>query len=122
VGRPGAWQRDPEHTELMGRVRSGEAGESERARFRELHVERAMRMLEADPDEMFDTQELAVGPPRKARLHASLPCASCGETAMETRIRRFDGQDLCQPCFDSVAQNDPVTITDLSWRAPSAPR
>jgi hypothetical protein len=36
---------------------------------------------------------------------------------METRIRRFDGQELCQPCFDSLTQNDPVTITDLSWRA-----
>jgi formylmethanofuran dehydrogenase subunit E len=121
VGRPDAWQRDPEHTELMARVRSGAATEEERARFRDLHVERAMRMLDEDPGIMFDIQELVAGPPRKARLHASVPCANCGEAAMETRIRRFDGQELCQPCFDSLAQNDPVTITDLSWRSPAAP-
>ena len=29
AGRPDAWQRDPEHQELFGRVRAGEAGEDE---------------------------------------------------------------------------------------------
>jgi formylmethanofuran dehydrogenase subunit E len=118
VGRPDAWKRDPEHTRLMTRVRSGEADDDERCRFRELHEERAMMLLDDEPDALFEVQELAAAPPRKARLHASMTCENCREAAMETRMRRFDGQDLCEPCFAALAHSDPVTITDLSWRSP----
>lgn len=33
AGRSGAWQRDPEHQQLMAKVRAGQASEEEQARF-----------------------------------------------------------------------------------------
>jgi formylmethanofuran dehydrogenase subunit E len=121
VVRPGAWTRDPEHQRLSTLVRSGEASTQERVRFRELHVAASAAILELEPEELYATQEVVARPPRKARIHASMTCANCGEEAMETRIRRFDGNDLCQLCFEALAVSDPVTITDLSWREPGVP-
>jgi formylmethanofuran dehydrogenase subunit E len=116
VGRPDAWQRDPEHTDLMAKVRSGQASEAERSRFRELHERSARHILELEPDALYEVQEIGGSPPRKARIHASVPCEHCGEAAMETRIRRFGGRELCTPCFEALSGSDPVTITDLSRR------
>lgn len=119
VARPGSWTSTPEHQQLSQRVRSGEASEPERVRFRELHVARGRDLLERDPDELYEVQQVAAPPPRRARLHTSLTCENCAEDAMETRIRRFRGQQLCQPCFEALEDGDPVTITDLSWRPPA---
>lgn len=111
LGRPDAWQRDPEHQALFAKVRSGQATEAERARFQELHVSQSRRVLELEPDSLYEWQELNAAPPRKARIHASVTCAECGEAAMETRIRRLDGRDLCQPCFDlALSPVQPVAL------------
>jgi formylmethanofuran dehydrogenase subunit E len=58
------------------------------------------QVLALDPDSLYDFEVINAAPPRKARIHASFTCAECGEAAMETRIRRLDGRELCQPCFD----------------------
>ena len=109
--RPDAWQRDPEHQALFAKVRSGQATEAERARFQELHVSQSRRVLELEPDALYQWQELNAAPPRKARIHTSVTCAECGEAAMETRIRRLDGRDLCQPCFDlALSPVQPVAL------------
>jgi formylmethanofuran dehydrogenase subunit E len=111
TARPDAWQRDPEHQALFAKVRSGQATEAERARFQELHVSQSRRVLELEPDTLYQWQELNAAPPRKARIHASVTCAECGEAAMETRIRRLDGRDLCQPCFDlALSPVQPVAL------------
>jgi formylmethanofuran dehydrogenase subunit E len=111
TARPDAWQRDPEHQALFAKVRSGQATEAERARFQELHVSQSRRVLELEPDTLYQWQELNAAPPRKARIHASVTCAECGEPAMETRIRRLDGRDLCQPCFDlALSPVQPVAL------------
>ena len=105
AGRPDAWQRDPEHQELFAKVRAGEATQEEEARFRELHEARARALLELPPEQLFKVEEVQAQPPRKARIHASLPCARCGENVMETRVRRFGGQQLCQPCFEALSDS-----------------
>lgn len=102
VGRPDAWRRDPEHQELFAKVRSGQATATEGARFQELHVSQSRAVLALEPDELFAVQELNASPPRKARIHASVACAECGEATMETRIRRLDGRELCVPCFEAA--------------------
>jgi formylmethanofuran dehydrogenase subunit E len=102
VGRPDAWQRDPEHQVLFAKVRAGEATSDEEALFRALHEARARRLLELPPEQLFTVHEVHAEPPRKARIHDSVPCARCGENVMETRVRRFQGQELCQPCFDAL--------------------
>lgn len=102
AGRPDAWRRDARDQELAARVRLGAADEEEIARFRELHVARSRELLALQPDELFDVREVHDAPPRKARIHASVTCADCGEATMETRIRRFHGRELCPECFEEA--------------------
>jgi len=102
AGRPDAWPRDPEHQALFAKLRSGEATSEERKRFQQLHVEQSHRVLDMSPDALFTVEEVRGDPPHKARIHASVPCARCSEGVMETRIRRFAGQELCQPCFEEA--------------------
>jgi formylmethanofuran dehydrogenase subunit E len=111
VGRPDAWQRDPEHQELFAKVRTGMASEEERARFGELHQGQSRKVLERDPDSLFTFSEIAGPPPRKARIHATVTCARCGEGVMETRVHLLDGRELCAPCYEAMlAGEEPVTV------------
>lgn len=115
--RPDGWQRDPEHQALFAKVRSGSATDAERARFQELHVAQSHKVLALDPDSLYTFDELDTGPPRKARIHTSVTCAECGEATMETRIRRLDGRDLCQPCFDlGLSPVQPVVMRGAGRR------
>ena len=102
VARPDAWQRDPEHQRLFAKVRDGSASDAERARFRDLHQSKSRVLLSLDPHDLFFVTEVDGRPPRMARIHASMPCAQCGEGVMETRVRRLGGRELCQPCFDAA--------------------
>lgn len=101
--RPGALMRSPEHSELMGKVRDGRATDEERQRFRELHRQRSSEILDMPEDELYDVREVegAEIPPR-AFVHISLHCDRCQEATMETRIRRFNGRELCPPCFEAA--------------------
>jgi len=117
VGRPDAWQRDPEHQELFAKVRAGQATSDEQARFQQLHQSESRKVLALDPDSLFDVHEVTGPAPQRARIHASLVCDRCGEAAMETRVRRLDGRDLCPPCFDTVfAGEEPVAAPPLGAR------
>jgi len=102
AGRPDAWTRDPEHQDLLAKIRSRTASEQERERFSELHAAQSYRVLEMEPDALFTVTPVTGQPPAKARIHASALCAACGENVMETRLRRFAGVDYCQPCFETV--------------------
>jgi formylmethanofuran dehydrogenase subunit E len=101
-GRPDAWQRDSEHQELFAKVRAGEASDEERARFGELHVAQARKVLALDPYSLFDVKEIQGPLPRAARIHASVACEECGESTMETRVHRLEGRELCTPCFEAA--------------------
>jgi formylmethanofuran dehydrogenase subunit E len=110
-GRPDAWQRDPEHQALSTKLTAGQASDAERARFLELHVAQSRKVLALDPDLLYGFEEIQAPPPRPARIHASVVCAECGEATMETRIRRLDGRDLCQPCFEAaLSPEQPVAM------------
>ena len=104
AGRPDAWSRDPEHMELAKVVRVGHATEEQRTRFGELHVALAYRLLALDPDDLFTVTPVQGVPPRRARVHESLPCARCGENVMETRLRRLAGEEFCPPCFKATLE------------------
>lgn len=100
--RPKGWQRNPEHQALRKKVEAGEASAAEAARFRALHQSEALRVLEIEPDQLFKTEEIHEPAPGMARIHASIPCARCGEGVMETRVRRYEGNELCLPCFEQA--------------------
>ena len=93
-----------DHRALFARVRAGGAIPEEQARFRELHQARARQLLAMAPDEMFTARVVDEPVPHRARLHASIACAGCGEAVMETRIRRAGGRDLCVPCFEQALE------------------
>lgn len=93
---------DDEHRRLFAKVREGRATEEERKRFFELHIAKSEMILGKQPEELFEITETTEPPPKKARIHTSIECAECGEPAMETRIRRFGGRDLCIPCFEKI--------------------
>lgn len=103
VTTPQAWgDPDSEHRQLFAKVREGQATPEEQARFHQLHAARARAILDAPADGLFDIKEVAERTPKKARIHNSLACEDCGEMAMETRIRKFGGKDLCLPCFEKL--------------------
>lgn len=102
AARPHAWGDDPERQQLRERISAGQASEQEQARFRELHETRAYALLDTAPEELFTVVAVDEEPPSKARLYASVACADCGEHVMETRVRRLDGRELCQPCFEQA--------------------
>lgn len=96
-------KRDPEHAALFARVRSGEATPEEQERFEVLHGQRAQQILEMPEADLFNVQPVEPRIPEKAHILASLQCAACGEMAMETRTRNFQGQVLCLPCFKRLS-------------------
>ena len=62
----------------------------------------AKRIMDADLADAFRVQP-APGPmPKRASLMQNLTCEVCGEKAMESRTRRFNGQTLCAPCFQRL--------------------
>ena len=65
---------------------------------------RIRKILEADLGDLFETSEVTLPPVRPARIMKSIPCGDCGEMTMESRIRLFDGKNLCILCFQKVEQ------------------
>jgi len=89
---------------LMKKVETGTAGQEESNRVRELKATLQERYMKADLEEMFTVTAPDLPAPRQARILASLRSEACGEMAMESRTRRFDGKTLCLPCFEKVEQ------------------
>ena len=74
------------------------------ARDEENRDNRIERILQADLKDLFLTEDVATPPVRPARILKSIQCDACREMTMESRIRMFDGKNLCIPCFQSVEQ------------------
>jgi len=75
-----------------------EATPQEHARLMELWREASFQQLALPEEEVFTVQRLQVPVPPRSRLFASVRCAVCGESVMETRARIKDGQPVCIPC------------------------
>lgn len=103
VSRPDGWPADnPERQALLEKIKAGTAGYAEQRRYWELQEERALAVLDLPEAQLFEVRQVAAEVPKKARLNASICCEECGEPTMETRIRRFDGRELCIPCFEKA--------------------
>ncbi len=108
--RPKGWgPADPDAVALFAKVRTGTASPEERTRFRASHREKSERILAAPLEELYDVRDVDVEVPPPARIFASVNCAVCEEPTMETRVRRLDGRELCNPCFEqAMAGASPV--------------
>ena len=58
-------------------------------------------ILEAPTDQILSLTHVSIKEPEPARIRRSLPCASCGELVMESRVREIQGKPLCIPCADA---------------------
>jgi formylmethanofuran dehydrogenase subunit E len=66
--------------------------------------QRIKQLLQADLKDLFTVETIDTPPVRPARILKSILCDSCGEATMESRIRIFDGKNVCIPCFQRVEQ------------------
>ncbi len=106
--------------ELFAKVKDGTASAAERSRFAAMQAERSARILAAPLAELYDVQQVTVKAPASARVLASVVCSACGEPAMETRVRRLHGEELCMPCFElALAGGVPASSARLAG-APAA--
>ena len=94
----------PELRSLMKKVETGTAGQEESNRVQKLRSMLQERYMKVGLEEMFVVTDPGQPAPKPARILASLKCEACGEMAMESRTRRFDGKTLCLPCFEKVEQ------------------
>lgn len=90
---------DPEHRQLLARIREGQATEEERSQFRTRHELASKRILDRDPEELFTLTEVTIPIPEKARIEPSINCAICNEPTMSTKMIDRNGQKICRGCL-----------------------
>ncbi len=100
--KPGAFESNAEHRELMQKVMQGEATDEQRKRFKELHFQRSCDVLDMPDDQLFLLEEVQEEMPAKARMEPSEPCSRCGESTMRTKLEMIDGQGLCRSCLNVI--------------------
>jgi formylmethanofuran dehydrogenase subunit E len=90
---------NPEHHQLMAKIRQGSATTEERERFHQLHEAASKRILDKQPKELFSITEITVPLPEKARIEPSINCDRCGEPTMGTKLEQMEGLQLCRGCL-----------------------
>jgi formylmethanofuran dehydrogenase subunit E len=70
----------------------------EQEQLMRLWAETSYKQLEVPEDELFTVQHLQIEIPAYAPILASVTCAVCGESVMETRARVQNGQPICISC------------------------
>lgn len=98
VLKPDATQLSDEHRELLQKIITDTATETEREKFQKLHYQRSCEVLEKPLEELFTIRETDMSMPKKARIEPSEPCARCGEPAMISKLEEIDGQKVCRGC------------------------
>ncbi len=100
VMKPDALPSNPEHRELMQKISKGDASESEKIRFKELHQQNSHVVLESPVANLFLVKNIFMDLPDKAKIEPSEPCSKCGEATMRTKLEEIDGKRLCRECID----------------------
>jgi formylmethanofuran dehydrogenase subunit E len=103
ITRPEVFNRpESEIVRLRGKMVKEGLEPDEKASLKELTAAKSREIMDADLETLFDVKP-APGPiPKKARILDGLVCDECGERAMESRTRRFQGKTLCIPCFEGA--------------------
>jgi formylmethanofuran dehydrogenase subunit E len=96
--KPGAFQPDAEHMDLIGKIAADTATEAERERFQVLHRRRTCEVLEAAADDLFAITPVNETLPPKAKIQPSRNCARCGEPTMPAKMASMDGERVCRGC------------------------
>jgi len=62
-------------------------------------------VLSAPAERMLSVTSVSVDEPEPARIRASVPCALCGESVMESRVRQIGGKVACSPCYEKQSRD-----------------
>lgn len=98
IVRPEAFSPDPEHLALIGKMTRGEATDPEKERFRTLHFQKSLEVLEMPEESLFLIKEVRTEVPPRASIESSKICARCGEAAMASKMETADTGNLCRAC------------------------
>ena len=100
VLKPGAFEPDEKHQELVRRIRGGRADEKDHAEFDKYHFLRTCDVLNKPLGQLFSVKPVNVPIPEKARIFSSKECDRCGEPVMATRLTEVDGKWICRGCLE----------------------
>ena len=89
---------------LVNKEADGKATPEEIASIDTLRNDLQQHLMQVELQDLFNVTPVDTGLPRPARVLASLTCARCGESTMESRTRRLGGETLCIPCFNELDQ------------------
>jgi len=68
--------------------------------------ERINQLLNSEPKEVFNIEHVEFNPPEKAQIHDSIICDNCNDPTMSTRIKSYQGQQLCIPCYQKLTKTE----------------
>ena len=64
-------------------------------------------ILSASNDGILSVTQTSIPEPEPAKIRESIPCAFCGESAMESRLQQLHEKPACIPCYEKQ-QNDDI--------------
>ena len=86
------------HKDLIKKIQTDTATESEQAEFKKLHRKRSFEILEMPSENLFNVEEIRIELPPKAKIEPSKPCNRCGEPTMESKLSDLAGLLICKNC------------------------
>jgi len=89
---------DPVASDFREKVMGGTATSAEQREFYERQTKVIDKILKLPIEELFIIKEVKPEIPVRAKIFASVKCASCGEMVAEHRARVRDGKFICIPC------------------------
>lgn len=92
------------HSELMSKLKTGQADKTEIKEFRKLHTKRAEEILDESPESLFYINEVNVILPPKATMAPSVQCDRCGEPTMATKLTGIANESICGGCLETVQE------------------
>ncbi len=67
--------------------------------------ERIEKLLNSNPEDIFKIENVEFNPPERAQIHESIICENCGDPTMSMRIKKFDGKQVCIPCYEELQKS-----------------
>jgi formylmethanofuran dehydrogenase subunit E len=64
--------------------------------------EKIQKILDLEPEELFEIREIEFDPPILAQIEESVPCDMCGELTMDSRIMIYQDSNICIPCYKEI--------------------
>lgn len=61
--------------------------------------ERSKKILQMNPQELFDIERIEIKLPERAKIERSKPCSICGEPTQESKLVKKEGREICKGCL-----------------------